>query len=96
MTANTDWEARCRRCGRCCFEKIDYEGRIYYTDRPCEKLDLETRLCTVYAQRQTHRPGCTLLTEEIVRLGVLPKDCPYVAGIAGYVAPQLWDEEPSE
>ncbi|MDO3376570.1 hypothetical protein [Geoalkalibacter halelectricus] len=93
MTENTEWEARCRRCGRCCFEKIDYQGRIYYTDRPCEKLDLTTRLCTVYPQRQTQRPGCTRLTEDILRLGVLPGDCPYVEDIADYQAPQLWDDE---
>ncbi|WP_305041780.1 hypothetical protein [Geoalkalibacter sp.] len=93
MTAHAEWEARCRRCGRCCFEKIDFEGRIFYTDRPCEKLDLATRLCTVYVQRQTARPGCTLLDERIIGLGVLPADCPYVADIADYEPPILWDED---
>ena len=27
------WEALCRRCGRCCFEKIECDGEVYYTDR---------------------------------------------------------------
>ncbi len=93
MNAQAAWEARCRRCGRCCFEKIDYEGEIFYTDRPCEKLDLATRLCTVYPNRQIERPGCTRLTPEIARRGVLPPDCPYVAGIADYRAPNLGESE---
>jgi len=87
-----EWEARCRRCGRCCFEKIEYEGVIYYTDIPCEKLDLQTRLCTVYPDRIHARPGCTPLTPEIVQLGVLPADCPYVEGVKDYIAPKLFGE----
>ncbi len=90
---DAQWEARCRRCGRCCFEKIDYQGVIYYTDTPCEKLDPRTRLCTVYPDRAQARPGCTPLTPEIVKLGVLPADCPYVAGLSDYKAPKLFGED---
>lgn len=89
------WEARCLRCGRCCYEKYDFEGRIYYTNRPCDKLDLQTRLCTVYDERDKIRPGCSRLNENIVRMGVLPPDCPYVADIENYHPPVPWldDEE---
>ncbi|MDY6848197.1 MAG: hypothetical protein SV239_03590 [Thermodesulfobacteriota bacterium] len=95
MEVNTDeqWEARCRRCGRCCYEKIEYEGEVYYTDRPCEKLDLVTRLCTVYEQRETARPGCVRLTPEIAARGILPADCPYVAQIRNYNAPYSCSKE---
>jgi len=92
VTSEKDWEARCRRCGRCCYEKIEFEGHIYYTDTPCEKLDLESRCCTVYADREMLRPGCVQLTPEIVGRGFLPADCPYVAGIENYRPPVLYDE----
>lgn len=88
---NEAWERRCRRCGRCCFEKIDFNGAIYYTNVPCECLDPQTNLCTVYAHRDTKRPGCMRLTPEIVRRGFLPADCPYVAGIADYIPPHPWE-----
>ena len=87
MKTDDQWEARCRRCGRCCYEKIEYEGNVYYTDRPCEKLDLATRLCTVYQQRETLRPGCVRLTPEIAARGILPAECPYVADIPDYQWP---------
>jgi uncharacterized cysteine cluster protein YcgN (CxxCxxCC family) len=87
------WEKLCRRCARCCYEKVEYEGEIYYTDIPCEKLDVKTRLCTVYANRETARPGCVALTAEIVRQGFLPADCPYVAGLPDYKGPHLMKPE---
>ena len=87
-------ERLCRRCGRCCYEKIQFEGEIYYTDVPCEYLDLETRLCTVYERRHQVRSECAPLTPAVVEMGALPADCPYVEGIAGYRAPHLMPVEP--
>ena len=63
------WEKRCRRCGRCCFEKDFYEGEVHYTDEPCEFLDLQTRECLVYARRHELRPGCAQLTPEVLGMG---------------------------
>ena len=88
------WEDLCRRCGRCCYEKIEYEGEVYYTDIPCDKLDLSTCLCTVYPERTTARPGCVQLTPDIIRKGILPADCPYVKSVKNYHAPHLWDDDP--
>ena len=79
-------EARCRRCGRCCFAKLLVGGRILYLDAPCSYLDVETRLCRVYERRHELNPGC-LTVEEGVRRGVFPSDCPYVADLPGYRAP---------
>lgn len=76
-----DWEKICQRCGRCCYEKIEFEGEIYYTDEPCQYLDLKTHLCRVYPQRCMVRPGCVALTPELVRQGLLPADCPYIAHV---------------
>jgi len=84
-----DWESVCCRCGRCCYEKIDFEGRIYYTEIPCQFLDRRTNLCRVYADRDVKRPGCVRLTDDHIAKGFLPADCPYVSDIAGYPAPVM-------
>jgi len=72
------WEAICERCGRCCYEKISYKERIFYTRKPCPHLDLEKRFCRIYAQRDRLQADCVRLTPELVATGVLPADCPYV------------------
>ncbi|MDH3454318.1 MAG: hypothetical protein OEL80_04150 [Desulfuromonadales bacterium] len=95
-TSEKNWESICSKCGRCCYEKIDFEGRIYYTELPCEFLDPETRLCRVYAERDTQRPGCVRLTQKHLKKGFLPADCPYVAGVKNYPAPILPEEPDSE
>lgn len=82
----------CQRCGRCCYEKIEFEGEVYYTDTPCEKLDPITRLCTVYENRHVARPGCTPLTPRNIRQGILPADCPYVEGVENYLPPHPAEE----
>ncbi|PLX99333.1 MAG: hypothetical protein C0623_09675 [Desulfuromonas sp.] len=92
METNAEWEARCRRCGRCCYEKIEYEGRVYYTDRPCDKLDLGTMLCSVYEHRHIEKAECLALDQAALNRGILPADCPYVSELVNYNAPQLCDE----
>ena len=87
------WEDVCRRCGRCCYEKIEFEGRIYYTELPCEYLDIGTKRCLVYGERDARRPGCVRLTSENVSKGFLPTDCAYVADIEDYPAPVMPDDE---
>ena len=79
-------EAKCRRCGRCCYKKIIVLDTVFYTPFPCRFLDIETRLCTVYERRHEANPGC-LSVEAGIERGVFPADCPYVEGIAGYVPP---------
>ena len=92
-SSSGEWEAVCRRCGRCCHEKIDFEGRIYYTDIPCEHLDPVTKRCGVYEKRDTVRPGCVRLTPTKIEKGFLPADCPYVSEVANYPAPVMPDDE---
>ena len=87
-----EWDSKCQRCGRCCFEKIEYEGRVYYTDTPCDKLNPKTSLCTVYTERHIAKPECMPLDHEALHRGILPSSCPYVSDIPGYNAPQLWDD----
>jgi len=88
-----EWESRCRRCGRCCYEKIEHAGRVYYNNIPCDRLDLTTNLCTVYDQRHQAKPECMPLDEQTLRYGILPADCPYVADLDNYNAPMLWDDD---
>lgn len=95
MTKMKEWEARCRRCGRCCFEKVEYRGEVFYTDTPCQHLDPKSRTCRVYPRRHELRPGCAPITPEVLRRGILPADCPYVADIVDYVAPASWPDEES-
>lgn len=73
------WEDLCHRCGLCCFEKgIDGKGRIIATRVPCRHLDVHTRLCRVYDQRQAIETDCIKLTPEIVStLKWLPESCAY-------------------
>ena len=92
---NVDRDARCQRCGRCCYEKIEHEDRVYYTDKPCDKLDMKTSLCSVYGDRHLVKPECMPLDQEALQRGILPKNCPYVLDLPGYNAPQLWDESDS-
>ncbi len=62
------WEAICRRCAKCCYEKVDLGGGIIrYTDEPCEHLDTKTKLCKVYENRHEAEPDCISLTEHLVR-----------------------------
>ena len=73
-----EWEEVCEHCGRCCYEKYDYRGKIFYTEVPCQYLDTETNLCRIYERRSELNPDCAHLTPKLVRSGILPDDCPYV------------------
>ena len=75
-----EWEALCRGCGSCCFEKIEDErGTIFYTQTPCRYLDVVTRQCRIYRNRFAINPECVKLTAELVpTLRWLPRDCGYV------------------
>lgn len=93
------WEALCRRCGRCCYEKLLYRGRVYYTDRACPQLDPVSRRCRVYESRRQRQPDCAVLDEALVAQGFLPLDCPYVVRqfgpdpvAGGYPAPVVADQ----
>jgi uncharacterized protein len=78
-TADTPWDALCKQCGRCCFDKWEDErGKITYTDIACRYLDVASRRCKIFEQRFTINPGCIKLTPELVQtLRWLPPDCGY-------------------
>jgi len=78
-----DHEALCRRCGRCCYEKLILDSHVFTTRAPCAFLDTRTNLCTVYDRRFEANPRC-LSVEEGIRYGVFPADCPYVRDLPDY------------
>jgi len=89
---SAEWEAICNNCGRCCYEKLDYRGQIFYTKTPCPHLDTDTNMCRIYLQRSELHPECAQLTPALLEAGILPEDCPYVAGIDSYQAPEMSED----
>ncbi len=78
QTGSVEWEEICEHCGRCCYEKYEYRGKIFYSDKPCQYLDEQTKRCRIYEQRSELNPECAHLTPELIPTGILPVDCPYV------------------
>lgn len=76
----SEWEALCRRCGQCCFEKdLDRRGRVVTTRVSCRHLDIVSRTCRVYRKRFEVGEDCVKLTPTVVRDALwLPEDCAYV------------------
>jgi uncharacterized cysteine cluster protein YcgN (CxxCxxCC family) len=86
------WEALCRRCGKCCAEKVEVDGKIYITRKMCRFLNTESRQCTVYKDRFRAEPDC-LSTLEGLPMMVFPADCPYTKTIENYIPPlEDWDD----
>ena len=84
--ADSDHEARCRRCGQCCHEKLLVGEHVIQTDSPCAHLEPSARTCRVYAERYRRNIRCLTVAEGLAA-GIFPADCPYVAGVRGYRAP---------
>ena len=86
---NDQWEALCRQCGTCCFEKYeDGDGTIFYTKTACRYLDIESRRCRIYDRRFAINPECIKLTPELVgSLTWLHPECGYrmAAGLGATV-----------
>lgn len=86
------WEALCRRCGKCCAEKLEMGGTVYITRKMCRFLDTKTRRCQVYSDRFHAEPECASAYEGLPKR-IFPADCPYTKGIEGYRAPvEEWDD----
>ncbi|MDI2112900.1 YcgN family cysteine cluster protein [Commensalibacter nepenthis] len=76
----TQWEALCDRCGRCCLHKLRDEdtNEIAYTNVACRLLDAQTGQCSDYCRRKMRIPDCIHLTQEmIVEIDWLPPTCAY-------------------
>lgn len=73
------WEALCKRCGACCFEKkIDRQGNVLTTSVPCRFLDVHDRTCRIYSHRLEVEEDCIKLTpENVADISWLPAGCAY-------------------
>jgi uncharacterized cysteine cluster protein YcgN (CxxCxxCC family) len=81
-----EWEAICRRCGECCFERTYDHDDSLLDSTICDFLDPVTRLCTVYERRFEVCHDCIkLTTENLPTFDWLPDECGYVVwfGIRG-------------
>ena len=75
-------EAKCKRCGKCCwFTERGRFGR-YRLTRPCPFLGVGNR-CVLYGVHESCVPWCTSV-ETARASGRLPAGCGYVIGVKGY------------
>ncbi len=82
-----EWEALCTGCGKCCYDKVWRGSRLMLLTSACGFLDLETNRCKCYADRFEKEPLCMPVDAEIIEMGGLPADCPYVENLPGYRPP---------
>ncbi|MEQ1635366.1 MAG: YcgN family cysteine cluster protein [Methylococcales bacterium] len=78
--ARNEWESLCDNCGKCCLHKLEDEdtGEIYFTSVVCNLIDLDTCLCTDYANRCTRVPECIDLKQhDFAAYTWLPSTCAY-------------------
>lgn len=76
----TEWEALCDGCGKCCLHKLEDEetGQLSYTSVACRLLDLHNGRCTRYTERLRWVPDCVRLTPaEVQQIHWLPANCAY-------------------
>ena len=74
------WDSICNRCGLCCYERVRRSGCLVIKyDSPCQFLDTETKLCTVYDYRFKVCPECRKVTIfHALFSRYLPDSCGYV------------------
>jgi len=77
--SDKQWEACCRQCGLCCFEKrTDRYGRHHMTREACRYLNIIERTCRVYHKRFSTGEECLKLTPEVIKeADWLPEACAY-------------------
>jgi uncharacterized cysteine cluster protein YcgN (CxxCxxCC family) len=78
--SNTEWEALCDGCAKCCLHKLEDEesGEVFYTKIRCRYLDEKKCRCTDYANRSILVPNCIdLRSNDVAALEWLPSTCAY-------------------
>lgn len=79
--SDTEWEALCDGCGKCCLNKLEDEdsGEVALTRVACRLLDDATCRCAHYANRHTFVPDCIVLKPSNIEshLYWMPQTCAY-------------------
>ena len=77
----SEWEALCDGCGRCCLNKLEDAdtGEVALTRVACRLLDDATCRCAQYDIRKSLVPECISLTPETIEKHAywLPETCAY-------------------
>jgi uncharacterized cysteine cluster protein YcgN (CxxCxxCC family) len=76
----TEWEALCDGCGKCCLHKLEDEnsGQVFYTKVRCRYLEESSCRCSDYTNRSRLVPNCIdLRGVEVASLNWLPATCAY-------------------
>ncbi|MFT5259578.1 MAG: putative cysteine cluster protein YcgN (CxxCxxCC family) [Saprospiraceae bacterium] len=74
------WESLCDGCGRCCLQKLQDEDtdEVVFTQISCEFLNTDTCRCTVYPDRATKKPNCSVIDRnQADHFTWLPDTCAY-------------------
>jgi len=87
----------CLQCGRCCLSsRLALDGRAHLTGGECPFL-MPDNSCACYESRHETKLKYTgvrcLTSQEAARERILPNDCPYVAGKAGYKCVVDYEED---
>lgn len=77
LYSDAEWEALCNKCGKCCYEAREIDGRWVRTGVPCRFLDILDKTCDVYTHRFQAEEDCTRVTPSLVLQGILPEECTY-------------------
>ncbi len=86
----TQWEALCDGCARCCLHKLEDEdtGEVFYTRVRCRHLEEATCRCSDYSRRSILVPNCIQLEPgQVENLDWLPRTCAYRLRAAGEPLP---------
>ena len=78
--SQTEWESLCDGCGKCCLNKIEYEGesKIFFTNVSCKLFNIETCRCSDYKNRLNKVKDCIKLSiDNLNYLDELPDTCAY-------------------
>lgn len=84
-----EWELLCDGCGKCCLNKLEFKGKIQFTNVHCRFLDCTNCLCKVYNHRFQAMNDCRDIDIAAVREKPrwLPKTCAYWLLDNGYDLP---------
>ncbi|WP_026375258.1 YcgN family cysteine cluster protein [Aestuariibacter salexigens] len=90
---DSQWEALCDGCGKCCLHKfiedddadeaqstdvINAHEQVHYTNIVCSLLNTKTCSCTRYEERTKLVPDCVKLTKENLKdIFFMPPSCAY-------------------
>ncbi|MEM6759876.1 MAG: YcgN family cysteine cluster protein [Pseudomonadota bacterium] len=79
--SQTEWEALCDGCGKCCLNKLEDEdsGEVVLTRVACRLLDDSSCRCAHYSNRHAFVPDCIVLSPKTIdeHMYWLPQTCAY-------------------